>query len=130
MYFKLNTGVELYSEIGQTSLLNNTLINPQDHLSDSSGLSCLTALNSQSVGTWYFPNGTQIGLLSGRVLFAVRRVRRVELLISQNGHFTSDFEGVYTCRIQDEQRTMQVLYIGIYTASNYQNSGAVYGSLI
>ena len=119
-------GVFLYSEAQGTTLSNNTLTTPENVFTHTSGLSCYSALvlnRLHSNGRWYFPNGTQISPLLGAVMFIAHRISRVELLINQNSQFTSEHEGVYTCRIPDETNTIQTLYAGIYTMSSYQNLG-------
>ena len=40
--------------------------------------------------------------------------------------FSSVDEGVYTCRIRDENSVRQTLYIGVYTSDTYQSSGVCY----
>lgn len=39
--------------------------------------------------------------------------------------FSSVDEGVYTCRIRDENSVRQTLYIGVYTSDTYQSSGVL-----
>ena len=122
------SGFGLYNEVGMTTLSNNTIITPQRVLTQLTGLSCYSAAldppNSDiPAGRWFFPNGTQIPAVVGKVLFIAHRVGRADLLSNENSQFTSELEGVYTCLIPDETNTIQTLYAGIYTMSSYQNSG-------
>ena len=124
------SGFGLYNEVGMTTLSNNTIVTPQRVFTLKDGLSCYSAAlaldppNSDiAAGRWFFPNGTQIPAVTGEVLFFASRIGRVELFINENSQFTSELEGVYTCRIPDETNTIQTLYAGIYTRSSYQNSG-------
>ena len=118
-------GFGLYNEVGMTTLSNNTIVTPQNVLTQFSGLSCYSTVltHQNNAGRWFFPNGTQIPAAVGKVLFIAHRIGRVELLINENSQFTSELEGVYTCLIPDETNTIHTLYAGIYTMSSYQNSG-------
>ena len=39
--------------------------------------------------------------------------------------FSSEDEGIYTCRISDENGVLQSLYIGVYSSETYQSAGVL-----
>ena len=125
-------GVVLYLEDGRNSRLpdgrllqNNTLISG-DNLTSTYGLACYSArTDSDEIGEWRFPDGTNRVSSNGQVMFSNQQIGRVTLQIREGRQFTSSLEGVYTCMIPDETGAVRTLYAGVYTADNYTNSGTL-----
>ena len=46
-------------------------------------------------------------------------------LVAGGVAFSLEDEGVYTCRISDENGVVQSLYIGVYSSETYQNAGVL-----
>jgi len=118
-----NTGVRLCLDNSEcnTVIPNNTIL----HIGNISrdGLSCVSPLDENDIGEWFYPNGELItrSNSSSSVFTILSRVRHV-VLVRSDVEFTSDAEGVYTCRIPDESNVQQTLYVGIYQTSTYGNS--------
>ena len=91
------------------------------NISRDDGLSCVSALNVNDIGEWFYPDGEEVTLSPGSVFSSLSRVRHVVLLRGE-ADFTSDAEGVYTCRIPDESGVQRTLYVGIYQTSTYESS--------
>jgi len=116
-----NTGVRLCLDNSEcnTVIPNNTIL----HLGNISrdGLSCVSPLDENDIGEWFYPSGERVTRSSPSVFTFLSRVRHV-VLVRGDIEFTSDAEGVYTCRIPDESNVQQTLYVGIYQTSTYENS--------
>lgn len=116
-------GVALYSTNLESFLSNNSLIVASDVGSLGSGIFCYTAADGAPTdAVWKSPDGENIQSsgssgATSLVFFTQRRPQRIVLL--QGGvEFSVANEGVYTCRIRDENGDTQTLFIGIYTADN------------
>ena len=107
---------------------NNSLISASS-LSDEYGLACYSDdQRTNTIGQWMFPNGSRVVRETGdqqQLLFAHNQIGRVTLQIRDNDlePLPSDLEGVYSCLIPDETRTERTLYAGLYSTTNYDNSG-------
>lgn len=108
-----------------TPLENITIINSAT-LSESTGLACSSALSTgQNIGAWHYPDGTSGTNANGLPLYSLARTNRVDLY--RRAPLPSAREGIYTCRIPDENRAMQTLYVGIYTPASFGGQGEVKG---
>lgn len=129
----LCTGVRLFLENDRDSglndgqiLANNSLVS-SGSLSSDYGLACYSAdETTNTIGDWFSPNGRRVERETGdqqQVLFAHNQIGRVTLQIRDNRPFPSDLEGIYSCLIPDENSVLRTLYVGLYSPTNYQNSG-------
>ena len=118
----MHAGVRLCldSTVCTAVIPNNTILHP-GNISRDDGLSCVSALNENDIGEWFYPDGEEVTRSPGSVFSSLSRPRHVVLLRGE-ADFTSDAEGVYTCRILDESRMQRTLYVGIYQTSTYENS--------
>lgn len=100
-------------------LPNISIISSAD-IGSSSGLACGSALDTnQNIGEWFYPDGSPVRMItSGDPLYMLLRIGRVDL--NRQGTVTSALEGIYTCRIPDQDNTVQSLHVGIYTAESYE----------
>ena len=95
-----------------------------DNISDA--LWCQSANNGSDIGLWYYPNGTQVPLHSGKFesgpspIFSKRFTGQIA--IARNGGL-SGYEGLYTCIIPDENGVNQTLVVGTYGNSAYNSNG-------
>ena len=98
------------------TLPNVSLILPED-LSNYDGVSCVSALDiNADIGQWRYPNGTLVDAFADS-LYRLFRARRVDLF--RRSTIRNDQEGIYTCRIPDENGVVQTLYMGIYTTQSH-----------
>ena len=89
---------------------------------------CQSANNSFDIGLWYYPNGTQVPLFTGAFddssapspIFSKRFTGQIALARKKS---LSDYEGLYTCIIPDENGVNQTLVVGIYTNYAYNING-------
>ena len=105
------------------TLPNVSLIQPDD-LSNSVGVSCVSALDiNTDIGQWRYPNGTLVDAFVDS-LYRLFRARRVDLF--RRSTIRSDQEGIYTCRIPDENGVVQTLYVGIYNRQTHQGDSKIW----
>ena len=73
---------------------------------------CCRPPYSNTVGNWFFPNGTRVP--SSGVLWDFHRTtdQSVKLLHRRRG----GEDGIYRCEIPDAANVTQTIYIGVYTA--------------
>ena len=94
----------------------------------SDALWCQSANDGSRIGLWYYPNGTQVPLFTGlfgdsngpRPIFSKRFTGQIALARNSG---LSDYEGLYTCIIPDENGMNQTLVVGIYRTVTYNNNG-------
>ena len=124
----------LYSGSLEELLPNNSFISSDEIGHGGNSLSCYTAAGSNDIdppedATWTDVNGDSIPQSSRAnaqgvlVLYTQRRGKRLNLNRGGGVEFTSGHEGVYTCRIDDENGERQTLFVGIYTTDTIDNSG-------
>ena len=88
---------------------------------NSDALHCRTSLNdscnntnrSNSIGNWFFPNGTKVPSESSQWSFYRTRGDML-VCIHRRG---SGEDGIYRCVIPDSFNVTQTIYIGLYTAN-------------
>lgn len=128
--------MRLFLESGRDSdlnngqiLTNNSLISAGS-LSADYGLACYSAdQTTNTIGEWMFPNGSRVERDTGdqqQLLHVHNQIGRVTLEIRDNRPLPSDLEGVYSCLIPDETGTERALYAGLYSTTNYDNSGELF----
>ena len=82
----------------------------------SEGLWCQTPANG-TVGTWYFPNGSEVQLNdSTRALEVLQADGQIGLIGSS---FQIEDQGLYTCIIPDEDGISQTLRVAIYIENEF-----------
>ena len=77
---------------------------------------CCRPPNSEresTTGNWFFPNGTRVPSSSSNWDFHRNRGQMVVHLSRRRG----GEEGIYRCEIPDTMNVIQILYIGVYSAS-------------
>ena len=85
------------------------------------GLWCQSSLNESMIGTWYFPNGTEVPLGSGRPLFANNTPTGQIGLLRNDG--IASIQGLYTCVIPNGEGVNQTLYVAAYGTGEFDNTG-------
>ena len=99
---------------------NNSLVTLEDIGEGDGGLLCITDLTAccrppytvQTIGNWYFPNGTRVSSSGkNRDFHRTRGDMTVLLHRSRGGE-----DGVYSCVVPDALNVTQSVYIGMYTA--------------
>ena len=110
---------------------NNSLVSAGS-LSSDYGLACYSAdASTNTIGEWRFPDGRRVDRETGdqqQLLFAHNQIGRVTLQIRDNRPFPSNLEGIYSCLIPDENSFLRTLYAGLYSTTNYDNSGELFSS--
>ena len=87
---------------------------------------CQSANNGSNIGLWYYPNGTQVPLFTGAFedgpspIFSKRFTGQIALARKDG---LSDYEGLYTCIIPDENGVKQTLVVGAYRTWTYNMNG-------
>ena len=117
--------MRLYSDLEDEVLPNNTILSPGDiGTSVIQAVLCQTArFGNDHGGTWYDPTGEELpNGASGNVLFTSTGFNLEQLRRGSVEFDSAGVEGVYRCRIRDENGIFQNLYAGIYRTSSYQNS--------
>lgn len=111
-----------------TPLANISIINA-DRIINSEGIACSSALDTSNndIGVWESPDGTPLNRFLDPV-YTLQRVSRVALF--RRAALSSRHEGIYTCRIPDENMNIQLQYVGIYTAERYQGDGKNRGNYV
>ena len=86
---------------------------------NDTALLCITDLtlgqqpNQPIIGSWFFPNGTKVH--SNKTEWDFYRTRGQMVVRMNRGRGGED--GIYYCEIPDSTNVMQIIYIGVYTAT-------------
>ena len=80
---------------------------------------CQSANNGFDIGLWYYPNGNQVPLFTGKLdninapspVFSKRFTGQIALA---RNYGLLGYEGLYTCIIPDENGVNQTLVVGAY----------------
>ena len=99
--------------------------NNPDNIVDA--LWCQSANTGSNIGVWYYPNGTEVPLFDGNFtdpsapspVYSKRFSGQIALARRDR---LSGYEGLYKCIIPDENRLNQVLVVGAYTDTGYNNN--------
>ena len=103
-----NHGYVVISDIGttndDTALLCNT-----NHIPTGGG---------NSGGNWFVPGGSPVGAISGVGTADFGRTRDPGLvrLIRNSAATGTPTEGIYSCTVQDDTLTEQIVYVGLYNS--------------
>ena len=107
----------------QFSPLSNVSIVSASDLDSSRGIACGSALvTNDDIGEWFFPDGSNVRTNNGDPVNFLPRISYAELHRRQRG-FPSSLEGIYKCRIPDENLVMRTLFVGVYADESYQGDG-------
>ena len=89
----------------------------------SEGVWCQTPA-SGTVGTWFFPDGSEVQLNdSSRTLEVIQADGQIGLISGGKGPlFVVGDQGLYTCIIPDEDGINQTLVVAIYTSNNFNQA--------
>ena len=104
--------------LGNTTYQNNSLVNLEDIGIDDDALLCKTDLNfccnsPNSLGSWFYPNGTRVPSQSSNWDFYRGRGSMVVFMHRGRG----GEGGIYHCTIPDSMNVPQTIYIGVYNTS-------------
>ena len=90
---------------------------------------CQSANNGSKIGLWFYPNGTQVPLFTGKFgikngapspIFSKKFTGQIGL---DRKAALSGYEGLYTCIIPDENGVNQTLVVGAYRGTTYNSNG-------
>ena len=115
-----------YSMIFASQFYNEDLNRDDSNINDA--LWCQSVNSSTNIGVWYYPNGTEVPLVTKALndnrnpspVFS-RRFSGQIALARRAG--LAGYEGLYKCIIPDENGVNQTLVVGIYTDSEYNSNG-------
>ena len=110
-----------YLSLGETvGLQNNTCISNNEIGSSSPRqLVCVTdrmpcCLAQSQQGQWHFPNGSQVGLMSGPTGFYMKRTVKGSVnLLYVGDNVTQSASGQFCCRIGDAVDVVQTLCVHV-----------------
>ena len=74
---------------------------------------CRPPYTKNTVGNWFFPNGTRVPGIGGQ--WDIYRDRG-QMMVRMNRR-RGGVEGIYCCKIPDGMNVTQTIYIGVYLAS-------------
>ena len=90
------------------------------------GIWCQSALIESMIGVWYLPNGSTVSTQSGATpleSYNTNVTGQVGLLRRSS---IGPFEGLYSCIIPNENGVNQILYVGAYRHSTFNNIGELH----
>ena len=76
------------------------------------GLWCQSSLEQSMIGTWYFPNGTEVSLVDTPPLYSNNTPTGQIGLLRKGG--IANIQGLYRCVIANEEGVDQTLYVAAY----------------
>ena len=112
---------DVWFSLNGTTYQNNSCVTLEDIGENDTALFCMTNFTGccrppytetgSALGTWYFPNGSQV-LSSGNHgdIYRTRGQMVVYLNRRRGG-----VDGIYHCKIPDSTNVIQTIYIGVYT---------------
>ena len=120
IFFFLHAG-DVWFSLNSTTYQNNSLVTLEDIGENNNSLFCMTQLlaccrqsHAGSVlGNWLFPNETRVPSSANKWDFYRARGQSVVRLHRRRG----GMEGIYHCEIPDLMNVIQIMYIGMYSAS-------------
>ena len=85
------------------------------------GLWCQSSLDQSMIGTWYFPNGTDVSRVEVSPLYSNNTpTGQIGLLRNQG---IASIQGLYRCVIANEEGVNQTLYVAAYGNGEFDNNG-------
>ena len=85
------------------------------------GLWCQSSLNENMIGTWYYPNGTEVSRLESSPLYSNSTPTGQIGLLRTGG--LAGIQGIYSCVIPSEERVNQTLSVAAYGNADFGNYG-------
>ena len=76
------------------------------------GLWCQSSLNENTIGTWYFPDGTEVSRVKASPLYS-NNTPTGQIGLLRNGGIAS-IQGLYRCVIANGEGVNQTLYVAAY----------------
>ena len=83
------------------------------------GLWCQSSLDESMIGTWYFPNGTEVLRVEASPLYSNNTPTGQIGLLRRGG--IASIQGLYRCVIANEERVNQTLYVAAYGNKDFDN---------
>ena len=111
-----------------TTYQNNSIVSLDDIGGGDDALLCVTdqpaccrrpytdPIGQQSIGNWWFPNGTRVLTSGSQWDFHRTRGQSIVRLQRRRG----GEEGIYHCEIPDAMNVIQTIYIGVYSRTDPQ----------
>ena len=81
------------------------------------GLWCQSSLDQSMIGTWYYPNGTEVSRVESSPLYSNNTPTGQIGLLRTGG--LAGIEGLYRCVIANGERVGQTLYVAVYGNGEY-----------
>ena len=110
---------DVWFSLNGTTYQNNSNVTLENIGEDNDALLCLTEYSTcckqPARGNWFFPNGTRVPSSGKHWDFHRTRGNMTVLLHRRRG----GEDGVYCCEIPDAMDVTQTIYIGVYTASEW-----------
>lgn len=118
----IHLGAQLYSfDPDYTGLLPNNSVIVTDNFGQMPRLQCISGSKSPQVGQWIAPSGQdatfRINDPFDLILGNVNDPGYLEISLHSGRFITFNDQGVYTCRIPDENGIIQCLFVGVYLPS-------------
>ena len=117
VYLNFPGAGDVWFSIRNTTYQNNSLVTLEDIGQGVNALLCITNLNACCLhtygGNWFFPNATKVPSGGNQSDFFRTRGQMVVRLNRNKG----EEEGIYRCEIPDSTNALQIIYIGVYTAT-------------
>ena len=83
------------------------------------GLWCQSSLNESMIGTWYYPNGTEVSRVESSPLHSNNTPTGQIGLLRRGG--IASIQGLYSCVIPNEEEVNQTLYVAAYGNADFGN---------
>ena len=81
------------------------------------GLWCQSSLDQSMIGTWYYPNGTEVSRVKSSPLYSNNTPTGQIGLLRRGG--LAGIEGLYRCVIANGEGVNQALYVAAYGNGEY-----------
>ena len=115
---------DVWFSLNGTIYQNNSIVTLEDIGENDDALLCITdqrkccryphtGVMRTAIGNWFFPNETRVPGVGKQWDFHRDRGASVVRLYRRRG----GEEGIYRCKIPDSLNVIQMIYIGVYTAS-------------
>ena len=81
------------------------------------GLWCQSSLNENTIGTWYYPDGTEVPRVDTFPLYS-NNTPTGQIGLLRKGPIAS-IQGLYRCVIPNEEQVSQTLYVAAYGTGDF-----------
>ena len=99
------------------------------------GLWCQSSLDQSMIGTWYYPNETEVSRVEASPLYS-NNTPTGQIGLLRNGGISPTgnppiigYEGLYRCVIPNEERVNQTLYVAAYGNGEFNKDDGKFISL-